>query len=209
MAKVRGDEDEVRGNEEERICVAAVNKPKNNSLPAVIAFGDSFADSGNNNFRVTLAKANFYPYGKDFMGGKPTGRFTNGKTLADTIAAKLGVMDYLPAYLDPSLQNEDMIRGVSFASASSGFDPLTGRLLNVFSILDQIEMFKEYIVKLKGIVGEKEANDTIEESLYLVSWSSNDWGISYTALPIRAVQYDVPTYASFLVKKATEFIQEQ
>ncbi|KAJ0702233.1 hypothetical protein HanPI659440_Chr14g0527061 [Helianthus annuus] len=68
-------------------------------------------------------------------------------------------------------------------------------------------MFKEYIVKLKGIVGEKEANDTIEESLYLVSWSSNDWGISYTALPIRAVQYDVPTYASFLVKKATEFIQ--
>ncbi|KAJ0484252.1 putative triacylglycerol lipase [Helianthus annuus] len=112
-----------------RCSVAAVNKPKNNSLPAVIAFGDSFADSGNNNFRVTLAKANFYPYGKDFMGGKPTGRFTNGKTLADTIAAKLGVMDYLPAYLDPSLQNEDMIRGVSFASASSGFDPLTGRLL--------------------------------------------------------------------------------
>uniref|UniRef100_A0A251SDS7 Putative zinc finger, CCHC-type n=1 Tax=Helianthus annuus TaxID=4232 RepID=A0A251SDS7_HELAN len=68
-----------------RCSVAAVNKPKNNSLPAVIAFGDSFADSGNNNFRVTLVKANFYPYGKDFMGGKPTGRFTNGKTLADTI----------------------------------------------------------------------------------------------------------------------------
>ncbi|KAF5767334.1 hypothetical protein HanXRQr2_Chr14g0623081 [Helianthus annuus] len=43
--------------------------------------------------------------------------------------AKLGVMDYLPAYLDPSLQNEDMIRGVSFASGASGFDPLTGRLL--------------------------------------------------------------------------------
>ncbi|MFS8006615.1 putative triacylglycerol lipase [Helianthus anomalus] len=190
-----------------RCSVATVNKPKNNSLPAVIAFGDSFADSGNNNFRVTLAKANFYPYGKDFMGGKATGRFTNGKTLADTIAAKLGVMDYLPAYLDPSLQNEDMIRGVSFASGASGFDPLTGRLLNVFSIPDQIEMFKEYIVKLKGIVGEKETNDIIENGLYLVSWSSNDWGISYTALPIRAVQYDVPTYATFLVKKATEFIQ--
>ncbi|KAF5767332.1 putative triacylglycerol lipase [Helianthus annuus] len=69
-------------------------------------------------------------------------------------------------------------------------------------------MFKEYIVKLKGIVGEKEANEIIEKSLYLISWSSNDWGISYTALPIRAVQYDVPTYATFLVKKATEFIQE-
>uniref|UniRef100_A0A251SEE8 Putative reverse transcriptase, RNA-dependent DNA polymerase n=1 Tax=Helianthus annuus TaxID=4232 RepID=A0A251SEE8_HELAN len=47
----------------------------------------------------------------------------------DFLRAKLGVMDYLPAYLDPSLQNEDMIRGVSFASGASGFDPLTGRLL--------------------------------------------------------------------------------
>ncbi|KAI3797340.1 hypothetical protein L1987_32596 [Smallanthus sonchifolius] len=112
---------------------------------------------------------------KDFMGGKPTGRFSKGKTLADYMVDKLGVKDYLPAYLDPFLQDEDMVTGVSFASATSGFDPLTAKLLNVFSLWDQIEMFKEYIVKLKWNVGEEEANDIIENSLYMVSWSSNDW----------------------------------
>ncbi|KAK9062909.1 hypothetical protein SSX86_020099 [Deinandra increscens subsp. villosa] len=192
------------------LCCSEANEqiPNNSSLPAVFAFGDSFADAGNNNFQATVVKANFPPYGKDFMGGKPTGRFTNGKTLADYIATKLGVKEYLPAYLDPSQQSEDMVTGVSFASAGSGFDPLTSEILNVFTLSDEIEMFKEYIVKLDGIVGEEEANHIISESLYLVSWSSNDWGISYTAVPIRKIQNDVEAYANFLVEKATEFIQE-
>ncbi|KAI3797000.1 hypothetical protein L1987_39688 [Smallanthus sonchifolius] len=190
-------------------CIeATVNILRNSSVPAVMAFGDSFMDSGNNNFRETLVKADFPPYGKDFVGGKPTGRFSNGKTLADYIVEKLGVKDYLPAYLDPSLQDEDMVTGVSFASAGSGFDPLTAKLLNVFSSRDEIEMFKEYIVKLKRIVGEEEANDITAKSLYLVSWSFNDWAISYTAIPIRRIQYDEAAYANLLVEKATEFIQE-
>lgn len=63
---------------------ATINIPKNGSLPpAVLAFGDSLLDSGNNNFRKTIVKADFPPYGKDFMGGKPTGWFNNRKNLAD------------------------------------------------------------------------------------------------------------------------------
>ncbi|KAJ0568586.1 putative triacylglycerol lipase [Helianthus annuus] len=57
--------------------------PDNVSVPAIIAFGDSLLDPGNNNRLMTFTKANFPPYGKDFVGGKPTGRFTNGKTLGD------------------------------------------------------------------------------------------------------------------------------
>ncbi|MFS8020070.1 putative triacylglycerol lipase [Helianthus anomalus] len=57
--------------------------PDNVSVPAIIAFGDSLLDPGNNNRLMTMTKANFPPYGKDFVGGKPTGRFTNGKTLGD------------------------------------------------------------------------------------------------------------------------------
>lgn len=50
-------------------------------------FGDSLVDVGNNDYLVTLSKANAPPYGVDFAfsGGKPTGRFTNGRTIADVI----------------------------------------------------------------------------------------------------------------------------
>ena len=53
-------------------------------VPGYYIFGDSLADSGNNNNLMTLAKANFHPYGIDYPGG-PTGRFTNGRTYVDFI----------------------------------------------------------------------------------------------------------------------------
>ena len=41
-------------------------------------------------------------------------------------AAKyIGLKEMVPAYLDPSLTIDELISGVSFASAGSGFDPLT------------------------------------------------------------------------------------
>lgn len=49
---------------------------------ALYVFGDSLSDSGNNNNRLTTARANYPPYGVDFVGGT-TGRFTNGKTFVD------------------------------------------------------------------------------------------------------------------------------
>lgn len=43
-----------------------------------------------------------------------------------SIAARyVGVKDYVPPYLDPSLDIKELATGVSFASAGSGFDPLT------------------------------------------------------------------------------------
>lgn len=64
-----------------QVCIggAIINLPKNITVPAVIMFGDSIVDTGNNNRRKTAIKANYLPYGQDFMGGKPTGRFPNGK----------------------------------------------------------------------------------------------------------------------------------
>ncbi|CAH1420799.1 unnamed protein product [Lactuca virosa] len=60
-----------------------INKQEIVSVSAVLTFGDSFVDQGNNNYIPAIGKANYLPYAKDFMGGKPTGRFSNGKTLAD------------------------------------------------------------------------------------------------------------------------------
>lgn len=54
-------------------------------VPALFTFGDSIFDPGNNDFIPTSVRANNPPYGQDFMGGKPTGRFSNGKLSADFI----------------------------------------------------------------------------------------------------------------------------
>lgn len=42
-------------------------------------------DTGNNNDIPTLLKSNFPPYGRDFPGAIPTGRFSDGKVPSDII----------------------------------------------------------------------------------------------------------------------------
>lgn len=146
------------------------------SFSAIIAFGDSILDTGNNNYIETFLKANFKPYGKDFIGAKSTGRFCNGKIPSDLFgtsmysvltnacyqhfliqynlllefrkllqfivlkdshiisAEKLGVKEALPPYLDSNLKIEDLLTGVSFASAGSGYDPVTVKLTVLVSL---------------------------------------------------------------------------
>ncbi|GFZ10467.1 GDSL-like Lipase/Acylhydrolase superfamily protein [Actinidia rufa] len=94
-------------------------------------FGDSIVDTGNNNNLKTIFKVNYPPYGKDFEGGIPTGRFSNGKVPSDLFVEELGIKELLPAYLDPNLQTEDLKTGVNFASGGAGFDPLTSALARV------------------------------------------------------------------------------
>jgi len=66
---------------------AILKLPPNASFPAVFVFGDSIMDTGNNNNRPTPTQCKFLPYGKDFQGGTPTGRFSNGKVPADLIGS--------------------------------------------------------------------------------------------------------------------------
>lgn len=53
-------------------------------VPCFFIFGDSLVDNGNNNRLLTLARANYRPYGIDFPLGA-TGRFTNGRTYVDAL----------------------------------------------------------------------------------------------------------------------------
>ena len=41
---------------------------------------------------------------------------------------QLGIKEIMPAYLDPSLDDKELLSGVSFASGGNGFDPQTPRL---------------------------------------------------------------------------------
>lgn len=104
------------------LVVVAISGAK---VPAVIVFGDSSLDSGNNNFIPTIARSNFAPYGKDFPGGQATGRFCNGRIPSDMISEALGLKPTVPAYLDPMYNISDFAVGVCFASAGTGYDNTT------------------------------------------------------------------------------------
>ncbi|XP_057823973.2 GDSL esterase/lipase At1g06990 [Cryptomeria japonica] len=101
----------------------------NAKIPALFTFGDSLVDPGNNNFIPAILKANHAPYGQDFMGHEQNGRFSNGKLATDFIASGIGVKETIPPFLDPNLNTHDLLTGVSFASAGTGYDNLASSLV--------------------------------------------------------------------------------
>ncbi|CAH1435428.1 unnamed protein product [Lactuca virosa] len=182
--------------------------PENVTVPALIAFGDSILDQGNNNYFPTFIRANFPPYGMNFLGARATGRFTNAKTPTDLIAEKIKVKEYVPAYLNPFIQDQDMITGVSFASGATGLDPLTSRINSAIPMMDQLQMFSNYIRKLHVLVGKVETGNILNNSLFLVATGSDDFVDNYFTYPIRKVQYDIPSYCNYLISKASTFVKE-
>ncbi|KAM7258240.1 hypothetical protein ACFE04_013981 [Oxalis oulophora] len=183
----------------------------NSTIPkfsSLLIFGDSTVDTGNNNYIPTLLKANRLPYGKDFPGHTPTGRFSNGKLVPDIIATLLGIKDSVPAFLDPNVSDQDIVTGVSFASAGTGFDDLTAHISNVISISGQIDMFNDYIVRLTRILGEDKAKKNIAESLVIISAATNDFSIDYYDIPIRRLLFSVSGYQDFLLSKLQDLIEK-
>ncbi|CAK8569112.1 unnamed protein product [Lathyrus sativus] len=180
----------------------------NVTVPAIIAFGDSIMDTGNNNQIKTTVKCNFSPYGIDFEGGVPTGRFGNGKNPSDMIGEELGIKELLPAYLDPNLKPSDLPTGVCFASGGAGYDPLTSKYASVISMSDQSEMFKEYLVKLKDVVGEERKNFIIANTLFNVVAGSDDLVNTYFTIRTPQFHYDIPAYTDLMVKEASNFVKE-
>ncbi|THU45022.1 hypothetical protein C4D60_Mb02t13490 [Musa balbisiana] len=97
-------------------------------VPGVIIFGDSTVDVGNNNHLLTLVKANFPPYGRDFPHHSPTGRFCNGKLVTDFVVEVLGFTSHPPAYLSKEATGNNLLNGANFASAASGYLDATASL---------------------------------------------------------------------------------
>ncbi|KAL3509967.1 hypothetical protein ACH5RR_029368 [Cinchona calisaya] len=175
-------------------------------IPAIIVFGDSSVDSGNNNQIPTVARSNFEPYGRDFSGGQPTGRFSNGRIPTDFISEAIGLRSIVPAYLDPKYNIADFAVGVCFASAGTGYDNATSDVLGVIPLWKELEYYKDYQKKLNAYLGEQKANYTISEALYVMSLGTNDFLENYYAFSERRSQYTVDQYEDFLVGIAKNFI---
>lgn len=171
-------------------------------VSALFVFGDSTVDAGNNDYIVTPTKGDHVPYGRDFTDHKPTGRFSNGKLATDFLSAALGLKETLPAYLDPALTSQDLITGVCFASAGSGFDNATAEGSAALTLWKQVQYFKSYKTALGKVVGDQNASAIITNALFVCGTGVNDF------MPNRRPLMRLDSYQDFLLQVVDNFIQE-
>ncbi|XP_066375537.1 GDSL esterase/lipase At4g26790-like [Miscanthus floridulus] len=186
------------------------SSPNHPKVPAVIVFGDSTVDTGNNNAIGTILKSDFPPYGRDMAGGaNPTGRFCNGRLPPDFISEALGLPPLVPAYLDPAYGIQDFAHGVCFASAGTGLDNKTAGVLSVIPLWKEVEYFKEYKRRLRRHVGRASARRIVSDALYVVSIGTNDFLENYFLLVTgRFAEFTVGAFEDFLVAQAEWFLGE-
>lgn len=164
-------------------------------------------DTGNNNYVNTPFKGNHIPYGQDFPGKVPTGRFSDGKLVPDMVASLLKIKETVPPFLDPKITDNELKTGVTFASAASGYDDLTSVLSQAIPVSKQPEMFKKYIERLKGVVGELEAMRIVNGALVVVSSGTNDFCFNFYDVPSRRIEFSSNGYQVFLLKKVEDLLK--
>lgn len=191
------------------VLVNAQDSPSTTLVPAIITFGDSAVDIGNNDYLpYTIFKANYPPYGRDFAGHRATGRFCNGKLATDITAETLGFTTYPPAYLSPQASGKNLLIGANFASAASGYDERTALLSHAIPLSQQLEYYKEYQAKLAAVAGSSKAASIIKEALYLASFGSSDFLQNYYINPYINKFYTPDQYGSYLVGIYQSFIKD-
>lgn len=62
-------------------------------VPALYVFGDSVFDTGNKYSANPSVNATYFPYGID-LPFPPSGRYTNGRTIADFLSKKKPINDF-------------------------------------------------------------------------------------------------------------------
>ncbi|XP_051230646.1 GDSL esterase/lipase At5g55050-like [Lolium perenne] len=177
------------------------------SVPAVYVFGDSLADVGNNDYLVTVLKADFSHNGMDYPGGKATGRFSNGKNSADFIAEKLGLATSPPYLALSSSSNANYANGVSFASGGAGVSNATNTDLCI-TFDKQIEYYSGVYASLARSLGQAQSDNHLAKSIFAITIGSNDI-IHYAKANTAAGAGDGPSqqYVDTLIQSLTGQLQ--
>ncbi|KNA06874.1 hypothetical protein SOVF_177040, partial [Spinacia oleracea] len=187
------------------VCISFVNcEPK---VPCYFIFGDSLSDPGNNNDLFTLAKANYPPYGVDFPGGIPTGRFTNGLNAVDYIAQFLGFEQFIPPF--KINMDQDILKGINFASGSAGILAETSyHVGDRVWMSRQLQNYEITISKLGSMVNGTVAN-YLNKCLYSVNIGTNDYINNYF-LPLLypgTQLFTTHQYAALLIARYRTLLQ--
>ncbi|KAL0005329.1 hypothetical protein SO802_012890 [Lithocarpus litseifolius] len=170
---------------------------------AFFVFGDSLVDNGNNDYLATTARADSPPYGIDYPGHRPTGRFSNGLNIPDIISEQIGSEPTLP-YLSPQLKDERLLVGANFASAGIGILNDTGiQFLNIIRIYKQLEYFQQYQQRLSAHIGAGQAKRLVNGALVLITLGGNDFVNNYYLVPFsaRSRQFSLPDYVVYLISE--------
>ncbi|KAI3460702.1 hypothetical protein Pfo_017365 [Paulownia fortunei] len=165
-------------------------------------FGDSLIDNGNNNNLPSFAKANYFPYGIDFNGG-PTGRFSNGYTMVDTIAELLG-LPLIPAYSEAS--GDQMRYGVNYASAAAGILDITGRnFVSRIPFNQQIKNFENTLDQITDNLGAPDVAQALAKCIFFVGMGSNDYLNNYLMPNYDTKnEYNAQQYADLLAQQYSQ-----
>ncbi|KAJ8756091.1 hypothetical protein K2173_024638 [Erythroxylum novogranatense] len=172
----------------------------------LFVFGDSYVDAGNNNYIncPEINRANYFPYGESYFE-KPTGRFSDGRTMADFIAEHAN-LPLLPPYLQPGL--DDYYDGVNFASGGAGNLEETFQEYHVLSFKTQIGHFRKVIQWFINKLGNDEGKKAISNAVYLFSCGGNDY-LSPIFSPFQKhLPYSDSEYHELVFGNLTQHIKE-
>ncbi|KAL5735898.1 hypothetical protein ACOSQ2_030686 [Xanthoceras sorbifolium] len=175
--------------------------PINPLVPAVFLFGDSLFDVGNNNFLISLAKADLPHHGIDFPTKKPTGRFSNGKHCADFIAEKVGFQTSPPPYLSLVFKKNKaslFMNGVNFASSAAGiFNETLPQLGDKIPLSKQVEYYATVYEELVKELGSSAAQHRLSKSLFVLEFGTTDLA-SYALTPEPQIKYTRQQYVNLM-----------
>ncbi|RZC71748.1 hypothetical protein C5167_034966 [Papaver somniferum] len=150
-------------------------------VPAVIVFGDSLVDVGNNNhLEFSILKSNYAYNGVDYPNRKATGRYSNGKNAADFFAENLGLATSPPYLSIKSASNKVKVLldqgGINFASGGAGiFNETLNKLFKQsISLNEQIANFRTVHGELMQQLGTVQAQTYLAKSVFLIVIGSND-----------------------------------
>nr|GMC51942.1 GDSL esterase/lipase 5 [Ipomoea batatas] len=174
--------------------------------PALFIFGDSFMDSGNNNYinTTTLDQANFGPYGETFFDA-PTGRFSDGRLISDFIAEYAGLA-LVPPFLQPAEKHE-YYGGANFASAGAGalVQTFQGEVIDLGT---QLEYFNKVKAWYRGKIGSAESRNAFARAVYLFSIGTNDYLSPFLTDSKLLTSYSHSHYVDMVIGNLTQVIQE-
>ncbi|KAL3845684.1 hypothetical protein ACJIZ3_003087 [Penstemon smallii] len=179
-------------------------------VPCFYIFGDSLVDNGNNNDILSLARANYRPYGIDFPQGS-TGRFTNGRTFVDILAQLLEFPNYIPPYA--RARGRQLLQGVNYASGASGIRDETGNNLGGHTSMNQqLDNFATTVREISRYFrGDTNALASyLSKCIFYTGLGSNDYLNNYFMRDYYSTgsEYTPKAYAASLIQDYTKQLTE-
>ncbi|XP_021819944.1 GDSL esterase/lipase 5-like [Prunus avium] len=172
---------------------------------AFFIFGDSYLDSGNNNYinTTTLDQANFWPYGETYFKF-PTGRFSDGRLISDFIA-EYAHLPFVPPFLQPGFHQ--YYDGVNFASSGAGVlvETFQG---SVIDLKTQLKYYKKVEKWFRHKLGDVEAKVTLSRAVYLFSIGTNDYISPFLTNSPILKSYSQSQYIGMVIGNLTSVIRE-